>query len=160
MPFPRRQGSGRQGRFACWLLVGMTRGKGRFPAFSCRMVQQPRCRMRSLNCGPLLELAEARRNLLGAKDGNRTRDLLSHSEPNEPPSVDSKELAATPPVACTSACTPKAESLNETAPATPAGDGQDRGFAEAVRAVMALPLTDAEKAEAVRRLLAGAASRP
>ena len=71
-----------------------------------------------------------------------------------------QEVIETPAGACTSACTPKVESLNETAPATPAGDGQDRGFAEAVRAVMALPLTDAEKAEAVRRLLAGAASRP
>jgi hypothetical protein len=29
------------------------------------------------------------------------------------------------------------------------------GFAEAVAAVMRLPLSDAEKAEAVRRLLAG-----
>jgi hypothetical protein len=33
-------------------------------------------------------------------------------------------------------------------------DGGDGRFAEAVAAVMRLPLTDAEKAEAVRRLLA------
>jgi hypothetical protein len=33
--------------------------------------------------------------------------------------------------------------------------GGDSGFADAVAAVMRLPLSDAEKAEAVRRLLAG-----
>jgi len=32
--------------------------------------------------------------------------------------------------------------------------GDDSGFADAVAGVMRLPLTDAEKAEAVRRLLA------
>ncbi len=33
--------------------------------------------------------------------------------------------------------------------------GDDLGFADAVAAVMRLPLSDAEKAEAIRRLLAG-----
>ena len=33
--------------------------------------------------------------------------------------------------------------------------GADDGFAAAVQAIMSLPLSDAEKAEAVRRLLAG-----
>ncbi len=35
----------------------------------------------------------------------------------------------------------------------------DSGFAAAVTAIMGLPLTDAEKAEAVRRLLAGKGKR-
>ncbi len=42
----------------------------------------------------------------------------------------------------------------EVGAAKSAADSGEIDFAEAVRAVMALPLTDAEKAEAVRRLLA------
>jgi hypothetical protein len=47
--------------------------------------------------------------------------------------------------ACTNACTDSSESTHSTP--------VDNDFGEAVRAVMALPLTEAEKAEAVRRLL-------
>ena len=48
-------------------------------------------------------------------------------------------------------CPCNAESGHENRTEPPANDG----FAEAVQAIMRLPLSDAEKAEAVRRLLAG-----
>jgi hypothetical protein len=64
-----------------------------------------------------------------------------HSE-----TVETQGLNNAPPEACTNACTNSPESMH----GEPVGDD----FAEQVRAVMALPLTDAEKAEAVRRLLA------
>jgi hypothetical protein len=50
--------------------------------------------------------------------------------------------------ACTNACTEAAESVHS--------DAADRGFIEALAMVARLPLSDAERAEAVRRLLAGA----
>ena len=52
---------------------------------------------------------------------------------------------------CTSVCTSNAKTGHEprTKPAA------DDGFAAAVQAIMSLPLSDVEKAEAVRRLLAG-----
>jgi len=59
--------------------------------------------------------------------------------------VEKQELSGAPPEACTDACTDPAESTH----GEPAGDD----FAKQVWAVMALPLTDAERAEAVRRLL-------
>ena len=67
-------------------------------------------------------------------------------------SVNAAQLTATSNVvksdlpACTAACTSSTESGVELYP--------DGGFAAAVLAIMALPLTDDEKAEALRRLLA------
>jgi hypothetical protein len=61
-----------------------------------------------------------------------------------------QELSEASTEACTAACTDSPESTHDAT----AGDD----FAEQVRAVMALPLTDAEKAECVRRLLAGKAT--
>ena len=62
--------------------------------------------------------------------------------------------------ACTNACTERAE-IEHGGPATVAGavsaggaDGAGEHFAEAVAMLARLPLTDAERAEAVRRLLA------
>jgi hypothetical protein len=52
--------------------------------------------------------------------------------------------------ACTSDCTPDTKTSNGDAP----GDGIDKTFAEALAMIANLPLTKAEKAEAVRRLLA------
>jgi len=56
-----------------------------------------------------------------------------------------QRLSNASPEACTNACTDSPESTH----GEPAGDD----FAEQVRAVMALPLTDGEKAAAVRRLM-------
>jgi len=72
-----------------------------------------------------------------------TFTLASCEHRSEP--TDTQGLSNTSPEACTNACTDSPESAH----GEPAGDD----FAEQVRAVMALPLTDAEKAEAVRRLL-------
>ena len=47
--------------------------------------------------------------------------------------------------ACTSDCTQDTKSSN--------GEGIDDNFAEALSVIVSLPLTDAEKVEAVRRLL-------
>ena len=52
---------------------------------------------------------------------------------------------------CTSDCTSDTDTTNGDAQR----DGVDRTFSEALGLIARLPLTDAEKAEAVRRLLAG-----
>ena len=44
--------------------------------------------------------------------------------------------------------------ISETGAAKSAADSDDSGFADAIKATMALPLSEAEKADAVRRLLA------
>jgi len=62
-------------------------------------------------------------------------------------SQHSQELTAPPANACTPACTPNAETGNT-------GDA-DADFAAALTMIATLPLSPAEKAEAVRRLLAG-----
>lgn len=54
--------------------------------------------------------------------------------------------------ACTTACTNSTETTSEIGPAT----GSNPDFAAVVAAIMQLPLSDAEKAEAVRRLLSAA----
>jgi hypothetical protein len=53
-------------------------------------------------------------------------------------------------------CTPDCTSDARTGNTSPPSDG-DGGFAVALAMLAALPLSDAEKAEAVRRLLAGKA---
>jgi hypothetical protein len=53
--------------------------------------------------------------------------------------------------ACIPDCTPDAKTSNEHAQ----GDRAKRDFAEALALIAKLPLSDAEKAEAVRRLLPG-----
>ncbi len=62
--------------------------------------------------------------------------------------------------ACTNACTRSADSAHseavETVPTGPVGDH----FAEAVAMLTRLPLTDAERAEAVRRLLVESGGTP
>jgi len=68
--------------------------------------------------------------------------------------AQSQQLMSDPEAACTSACTNSEDSGHSEAadgpnPA-PAGDA----FAEAVKMLARLPLSDAERAEAVRRLLA------
>ena len=45
--------------------------------------------------------------------------------------------------------------IPQTGAAKSAAENRDSDFAQAVAAIMALPLSDAEKAQAVRRLLAG-----
>ncbi len=59
-------------------------------------------------------------------------------------------VTETPPGVCPSVCPSDAESGHETCTVPAATDG----FAEAVQAIMRLPLSDDEKAEALRRLLA------
>jgi hypothetical protein len=54
------------------------------------------------------------------------------------------------------ACTNSGESVNETKGAGD-GDGIDADFGEALKMIATLPLSKAEKAEAVRRLLASKA---
>lgn len=44
--------------------------------------------------------------------------------------------------------------ISEAGAAKSAADSGDSSFAEAIKTIMALPLSDAEKAQAVRRLLA------
>jgi len=51
---------------------------------------------------------------------------------------------------CTPACTPNAETCK-----AEAADDTDDDFAAALKMIASLPLSKAEKAEAVRRLLAG-----
>lgn len=58
------------------------------------------------------------------------------------PSIENKGLAPHAAAACTTACTEERENAH-------GGD-----FAEAMLMLMRLPLSDAERAEAVRRLLA------
>ncbi|MDA1252795.1 MAG: hypothetical protein O2820_26690 [Planctomycetota bacterium] len=62
-----------------------------------------------------------------------------------------KRVTATPSAVCPSVCPSdlKSDHENRSEPAA------DDGFAATVQAIMSLPLSDAEKAEAVRRLLAG-----
>ncbi len=78
--------------------------------------------------------------------------------------VHPQELTSTPANACTNACTDGAEIERggpaEAATATATGavitgdaDGAGGHFAEAVAMLARLPLTDTERAEAVRRLL-------
>ena len=79
--------------------------------------------------------------------------------------VYSQELTSAPTNACTNACTDGAEIEHrgpaEAVPEAAAGavrvgdaDGAGGHFAEAVAMLARLPLTDTERAEAVRRLLA------
>ena len=79
--------------------------------------------------------------------------------------TQSQELTSAPTSACTNACTDGAGIEHagpaEAAPVTVAGavsvgdaDGAGEHFAEAVAMLARLPLTDTERAEAVRRLLA------
>ncbi len=56
---------------------------------------------------------------------------------------------------CTPVCTNSPETAHETA-----GSGVADSFAEAIAGIMRLPLSDADKAEAVRRLLADTAKQP
>ena len=51
--------------------------------------------------------------------------------------------------------TAKKPHISKTGAAKCAAENGNSDFAQAVAAIMALPLTDAEKAQAVRRLLAG-----
>ena len=62
-----------------------------------------------------------------------------------------KRVTASPSANCTSVCT----SDGKTGHGNGSEPASDDGFAAAVQAIMRLPLSDAEKAEAVRRLLAG-----
>jgi hypothetical protein len=85
--------------------------------------------------------------------------------PGRTEGVERQELTSAPSNACTSACTNGAEiehgGPSEATPAT-ADDAVSAGdaaaarerFAEAVAMLARLPLSDAERAEAVRRLLA------
>ena len=68
-----------------------------------------------------------------------------------------QQLTSTPESACTNACTslPESEHADGSDAGSAGGPHADGGcFAEAVAVLMRLPLTDAEKAEAVRRMLA------
>lgn len=56
--------------------------------------------------------------------------------------------------ACTNACTDSADSGHSAAGEAPDGGPVGHAFAEAVTMLARLPLTDAERAEAIRRLLA------
>jgi hypothetical protein len=62
------------------------------------------------------------------------------------PSDDLSNLTSTAAATCTAACTGEGKELN----GCPAGD-----FAAALGMIATLPLSDAERADAVRRLLAG-----
>jgi len=55
--------------------------------------------------------------------------------------------------------TPGNQGASQTGAAKSAALPSDSMFSEAVQSIMALPLSDAEKAEAVRRLLAGRVER-
>lgn len=82
----------------------------------------------------------------------RTSDLVLISEPNvSSNTLRNKPLTNAALRACIPDCTPDAKTSNEDAQ----GGGSERDFAEAIALIAKLPLSDAEKAEAVRRLLAG-----
>ena len=67
------------------------------------------------------------------------------------PSAANNGLTTTSANACTNACTEN----GETAHATADSGGVNAYFGDALKMIASLPLTKAEKADAVRRLLAG-----
>ena len=69
------------------------------------------------------------------------------------PTVGNKGVTSDSAAACTGACTEMPEKGHGDAPADPAAGGAT-SFTEALAMIARLPLSDAEKAEAVRRLLA------
>jgi len=78
-----------------------------------------------------------------------------------------KGLTATEDSRCTTGCTSKtkkdrrsrSEAVADTAPAAAVESGEG-GFAKALLMIALLPLSDAEKADAVRRLMADQAAGP
>ena len=70
-------------------------------------------------------------------------------------SGNGKRVTSSPSAVCPSVC----PSIGENGHEILSQPASDNGFADAVQAIMQLPLNDAEKAEAVRRLLAQAAGR-
>ena len=110
--------------------------------------------------------ASSRRPEYGeATAGIRTPKMRFQNREHRMEGTQPQELTSDPTNACTNACTNLAEIEHggpaEAAPATAAGavsasdaDGAGERFAAALAMIATLPLADAEKAEAVRRLLA------
>jgi hypothetical protein len=70
--------------------------------------------------------------------------------------VQGQEVTSDGANACTNACTESGDSVHGDSPEAPADEPRGDAFAEAVAMLARLPLSDTERAEAVRRLLAGA----
>ena len=85
--------------------------------------------------------------------GSTTSSLEGREQRTE--GLQGQEIANTNANACATACTNPADSTKATAAIVPDVGPAGGHFAEALAMLARLPLTDAERAEAVRRLLAG-----
>ena len=89
----------------------------------------------------------------GVEPSTSALRMCEHTVLTENPS----ELAPTPSVRCTNGCTSEAENANgglqSTVTPTEPPKPSEAGFAAALAMIAALPLSDAEKADAVRRLM-------
>jgi len=74
--------------------------------------------------------------------------------------VQSQGVTGVIAAACTNACTNSPELMQSESKTRPHDGPSGERFAEAVAMIARLPLTDAERAEAVRRLLAPAGETP